>query len=475
LTVVSSLAEGADRLVAREVLEDESALLEAPLPFPRDRYVKELASDPSRRELDELLSRASVVHAMPVVATVEDAYERAGHYVVDRSDVLLALWDGEPARGKGGTADIVEYARARGTPLVWICAKGDFALHDTITDHLAADLFEPIDEFNRALILKPDFDRRLVEERRAARGGSPAPDGAELPGLDDLCGWVHPHFVRADILSLRFQALFLRLTEGLFAAPTLAVWVIAAQLQFNLTSDIAWIEVALLALALAIVGAGRRLRLQRRWLAYRFLAERFRSAFFLALAGLGDRQEGIERLDTAGSSEEWLRRAFGEVWNARPRFSTPADFERLRSFLATGWLSDQVQYFRKAADQHQRRHRGFVIIIAVLFLLTIVAAILHSLRLGHGEHSGDLVSMLSLTLPALGAALSGLAAQREHHRHAERYQWLTDTLAAAQRRMQMAPDVRSLQKIAAEAELVLLDENRDWFGVMRFHDFELHL
>jgi hypothetical protein len=40
---------------------------------------------------------------------------------VDRSDVLLAVWDGQPARGPGGTGDVVAYARARGTPVevVW--------------------------------------------------------------------------------------------------------------------------------------------------------------------------------------------------------------------------------------------------------------------------------------------------------------------------------------------------------------------
>jgi hypothetical protein len=36
--------------------------------------------------------------------------------------VLIALWDGQPSRGKGGTAEIVAYARQRGIPVVWIDA-----------------------------------------------------------------------------------------------------------------------------------------------------------------------------------------------------------------------------------------------------------------------------------------------------------------------------------------------------------------
>jgi hypothetical protein len=40
----------------------------------------------------------------------EDAYELAGRAVVDRCDVVVALWDGLPARGRAGCAEIVQYA-----------------------------------------------------------------------------------------------------------------------------------------------------------------------------------------------------------------------------------------------------------------------------------------------------------------------------------------------------------------------------
>ncbi|GGV03562.1 hypothetical protein GCM10010211_83480 [Streptomyces albospinus] len=32
-------------------------------------------------------------------------------------DQLLAVWDGKPASGYGGTADVVDYARRTGTPV----------------------------------------------------------------------------------------------------------------------------------------------------------------------------------------------------------------------------------------------------------------------------------------------------------------------------------------------------------------------
>ena len=48
----------------------------------------------------------------------------AGKVVVDRSSVLLAVWDGQPSRGLGGTADVVAYARQRGVPVTVIWPEG---------------------------------------------------------------------------------------------------------------------------------------------------------------------------------------------------------------------------------------------------------------------------------------------------------------------------------------------------------------
>jgi hypothetical protein len=39
-------------------------------------------------------------------------------------DELFAVWDGEPARGYGGTADVVAYARQLGTPVRIIWPRG---------------------------------------------------------------------------------------------------------------------------------------------------------------------------------------------------------------------------------------------------------------------------------------------------------------------------------------------------------------
>jgi hypothetical protein len=111
---VSCLAGGPDQLFARIVL-DLGGTLEVVV--PAEQYRDGLDPD-EKPGYDELLAKAKHVERLPLVESTERAHLAAGHAVVDRSERLVAVWDGKPARGVGGTADIVAYARQKGMPVV---------------------------------------------------------------------------------------------------------------------------------------------------------------------------------------------------------------------------------------------------------------------------------------------------------------------------------------------------------------------
>jgi len=122
LTAISALAEGADRIVAYHVLARPGARLIVPLPLPKSDYISDFESEESRAEFLSLLAQADQVIEMPPAATRDQAYESAGEHVLNNSDVLITIWDGEHAQGQGGTGDIVARARERKLPIVWVHA-----------------------------------------------------------------------------------------------------------------------------------------------------------------------------------------------------------------------------------------------------------------------------------------------------------------------------------------------------------------
>ena len=71
---------------------------------------------------DQLFSR--IIEQLDHNSPSEEAFLDAGQHVVDRSDRLIAVWDGDDAQGKGGTGDVVRYARERGIEVIVVWPEG---------------------------------------------------------------------------------------------------------------------------------------------------------------------------------------------------------------------------------------------------------------------------------------------------------------------------------------------------------------
>ena len=121
-TVISALAEGADRLVAHRLLARSGTRLVAVLPLAADDYETDFTTAASRQEFRSLLDGADEVIEIAPQASRDAAYEAAGRKVLDRTDVLVTIWDGQGAQGQGGTAAVIAQARELGMPLAWVHA-----------------------------------------------------------------------------------------------------------------------------------------------------------------------------------------------------------------------------------------------------------------------------------------------------------------------------------------------------------------
>jgi len=117
VTGISCLADGADQIFARAVT-DLGGHLEVVI--PATQYRAGLPQE-ARPEYDSLLSRALAVRDLPFTESTAESHMTASKLMIDEADELYAVWDGQPARGYGGTADVVVYARERGRPVrvIW--------------------------------------------------------------------------------------------------------------------------------------------------------------------------------------------------------------------------------------------------------------------------------------------------------------------------------------------------------------------
>lgn len=139
-TIITPLAEGADRLVATAMLEyDERTLLEVILPLTLSDY-KKTFKDPYNLYFKDLLGKANKIEYLRTTniddnlsndknergtennkeLLLKKSFETAGRYVVDKCDVLMVLWNGKKSLERGGTYSILQYAKSIKRPTIII-------------------------------------------------------------------------------------------------------------------------------------------------------------------------------------------------------------------------------------------------------------------------------------------------------------------------------------------------------------------
>jgi len=139
--IVSPLAEGADRLIARIAMEKFNMALHVPLPLPYELYQTDFTSPDSDEVFKAMVGKAEFYFELPMrfgnqeeLASHLDQssneqrnkqYALVGAFTMQDCDELLAVWDGKPEDGLGGTGQIVRW-RKQGKPDAEFLLGSDF-------------------------------------------------------------------------------------------------------------------------------------------------------------------------------------------------------------------------------------------------------------------------------------------------------------------------------------------------------------
>jgi hypothetical protein len=100
------------------------------LPFNRDNYQADFTREDARLDFGTLLGQASAVFELNGDRNRPgEAYAASARAVLNQSDVLLALWEGEKDNGHGGTMGSVQIALKESIPVLWFDLRVPGAVH----------------------------------------------------------------------------------------------------------------------------------------------------------------------------------------------------------------------------------------------------------------------------------------------------------------------------------------------------------
>ncbi len=469
IVVLSPLAEGADRIVAEAALSLDLELI-VPMPISVEHYRQDFTTPESLGAFDALLARARtsfiVPHATPA-AHRDERYAELGTFIAKTSDLLIALWDGLPARGIGGTADVVDARIANTEPIDWIIVSrnGSANAEEQISGshHMPAPAtWSRVDEFNQ------DAARDFPSKPR--------------PSL----------FSIADELAVRFHAEQNRALDCTFAFIGAAVLALEAyELDNGLGPNagvppIAFLVANILAFAAAffVVWFARVHRFESKSQDYRALSEALRiQRFWEALELGGDLSMLYERKHEA--ELEWVRKALRsstryEGW----RLERPSDdqrwIERARD-ARDAWIADQERFFARAKRRDEKRvqrsRRASGLLILAASILTLVLVVLE-LR-GHPTHvARDAIIFAISVFATVSALIHGYADKSAWSYHAREYARMSELYRSAAKEL---GDMLEGERHEAEAARALfraiareaLSENADWLLAHRERPIEM--
>src|SRR6267142_128598 len=122
--LICGFAEGADQIAV--AICPAGWQVEAVLPFPRQDYLQDFVTSAAgdgrdvRDEFHQSLAKAAVVTELPPPSgSREQGYAEAGGFMLRQIDLLVAVWDGKPAKA-AGTGAVVREAAAGGIPVIWL-------------------------------------------------------------------------------------------------------------------------------------------------------------------------------------------------------------------------------------------------------------------------------------------------------------------------------------------------------------------
>jgi hypothetical protein len=415
-----SAAAGAD-LLFLEACRDAGLAYSVVLPFSEERFQEDFESDAEWARAKSLIDAATSVEIAPGHEGAPEAYHLAAREVLDVSDAMLLVWDGQPPRGLGGTAESVQDARDRKLPHQII----DAATGMTGRFESARPL-----PWSDAGFMKFPAARNLEElfealDQRAMQG---APKSRLLAAGS----------ITLNQVATLVYGVLVAFSLGVEAAPAVKFLLVSA------AAILPWI--------------GARTRIQERWMDDRLHAELLRS--LLASHGFSPPLRPIAA-ELFLTEAPFLRSA---AWKLAG-LNCPWELEKKR-YVAER-LDGQMHYLDSKGNFAARRLVRFTTLFKISSIGAMVlagAAIVNGLSGGKQPFfvASVMFDLLPNVLPAVAAWCLSMIALFEYKRRASLYLQIVERLEIRRAELNSARSIVTASDAVSSCERLLLTELWEW-------------
>jgi hypothetical protein len=487
----------------------------AVLPMSEDLYREDFKTKESVAEFEKQWNGTERRMVLPVAeeslrgelarqGAVRDLqYERLGEFLVNYSQIMIAIWDKKRTGKKGGTSDVVamklgEKRESGRMAISRMNGNGAGPVYELLARRIGTGNEMPPgvkyavaypagstgNEYVARYKLLNQYNADVAENRdklstAVAKSRRNLFEGAEPLGLTSAMDWLADVYSWADVLAMHFQTRSLRLWKAVFVM--LAIGGVA--LTWLHTLDGGWAALIAYWACLGFAFLASRLEVKGkrrdRHEDYRAFAEALRVQFFWMVAGVPDL-----------AAEKYLRKQTGEMAWIRDAMSECGLYEGVlersrndkegaasRLGLAQKWVEGQTKYFLRTSLKHEAKKTRFNLFAKAAAVVGIVAPLLGllvPLYEGHPEPRIERWSHVVSGIAMWWAALAwNYSERRGFVQEARQYARMYELFHAADEDLKRCEQEAS-QKSFQDAETTIrelgheaLAENGDWLAMHR--------
>lgn len=517
VAVMSGMAEGGDRLVARCALAMGIPVL-AVLPMSEADYIKDCADAASVDEFKTLLRQSLVITLPPADGNAADEpllagparnrqYAQLGIFISSHCQLLLALWDGKASDAPGGTSHVVQYHLHGDMPMLGKVDEPPNLLADDDSDlvfHIACprdrsdgavitpqatrwltrnttadgddempahyvQLFRQLGEFNA--------DACTYAAEIARDSGSILPDEVTLAGASALTR-LDAIYRQADWLALHFKKRVHHSMTLLHVLAVLTGLLLMTYAEFVAHPLLMGATLGLFASGALVAWLGERRSWHRRYLDYRVLAEGLRVQIFWALAGVPSSRRVRFAYDSFLQKQDvelgWIRHAMrGVALGDEPTTGSAGLRWVMSHWVGEGGDVGQLGYFSRRTVERERKYKHTERIGHASLALSLACAITLLLS---GHLLSPFVGKLLLVLTGVAALFAGV---REAYSHKladkeliKQYRFMTRIFDRAATLLAGNRDEDEQRRVLEALGEAALEEHAEWILMHRERPLE---
>ncbi|MCP4215869.1 MAG: hypothetical protein GY765_14545 [bacterium] len=304
---------------------------------------------------------------------------------------------------------------------------------------------------------------------------------------------VLPAMVEKDALAMEFHKKHVAVTKFIYMASAFVIFLVIVQTLFlPKYYPLIWGEVVLLGIMLFRQKLSHKRGYQEKWLSNRFITEKLRFTVFTQLfkGDSGSNSKGktfLRESDIDSAADEVLHSL---DMSGKPQLDIRVNLAGITAFIKTNWLESQKKFQAKTRRNSHQLLKRMERVCFIGLILTIFAAIAHSMGWGHytkildpfgpsdaataGVFTiGNLLIVLSISLPAFSAGLNAIKGSFELEKITMRCGKIIKGIDEYLEDLAKVDTAEELEPLVQDIESFFMSEHEEWFSLLAHHNPEV--